>query len=64
MAKDSKNITYDTLFVCLLFTVSLIPIYIVGGGGVYDTIVLVFCATLANIASLSPSVFEPQEAVS
>jgi len=64
MAKDSKNITYDTLFVCLLFTVSLIPIYIVGGGGVYDTVVLVFCATLANIASLSPSVFEPQEAVS
>jgi O-antigen ligase len=56
LAKDSKNITCDTLFVCLLFSVSMIPIYILGGGGVYDTVVLVFCAGLANIAAIAPSI--------
>jgi|GEM_PF-2308740 len=55
LAKNSKNITYDTLFVCLLFSVSMIPVYILGGGGVYDTVVLIFCATLANIAAISPA---------
>jgi len=64
MAKDSKNITYDTLFVCLLFCVSMIPPYILGGGGVYNTVALVFCATLANLAVLSPFALEPQRAVS
>jgi len=54
LAKDSKNITYDTLFVCLLFSVSMIPIYILGGGGVYNTVALVFCATLANLAAIAP----------
>jgi hypothetical protein len=54
IAKDSKYITYDTLFVCLLFSVSMIPFYILGGGGVYNIVVLVFCATLSNIASISP----------
>lgn len=60
LAKQSKNITHDALFACLLFSVSLIPFYILGGGGVYNTIVIVFCATLANIAAISPSEFEPQ----
>jgi O-antigen ligase len=55
LAKDSKNITYDTLFMCLLFSVSMIPVYILGGGGVYNTVVLVFCATLANIAAIAPA---------
>ena len=55
IAKDFKNITYDTLFVCLLFSVSMIPFYILGGGGVYNIVVLVFCATLSNIASISPA---------
>jgi len=62
IAKDSKNITYDTLFVCLLFSVSMIPIYILGGGGVYNTVVLVFCSTLPNIAALLPTAQEPQRA--
>jgi len=62
LAKQSKNITHDALFACLLFSVSLIPFYILGGGGVYNTIVIVFCATLANIAAISPSEFEPQRA--
>jgi O-antigen ligase len=64
LAKDSKNITYDTLFMCLLFSVSMIPVYILGGGGIYNTVVLVFCATLANIAALSPSQFEQQRSAS
>ena len=64
LAKVSKNITYDTIFVCLLLSVAMIPVYILGGGGVYNIVVLVFCAARANIASLSPSVFEPQRAVS
>ena len=55
IAKDSKNITYDSLFVCLLFSVSMIPFYILGGGGVYNIVVLVFCATLPNIAAISPA---------
>jgi len=55
MAKDSKNITYDTLFVCLLFSIAMIPIYILGGGGVYDTVTLVFCSVLANIAAIAPA---------
>jgi hypothetical protein len=55
LLKDSKNITYDTLFVCLFFSVSMIPFYILGGGGVYNIVVLVFSATLANIAAHSPS---------
>ena len=59
LAKESNNITYDTLFVCLLFSVSMIPVFILGGGGVYNTDVLVFSAALANIATLSPSIFEP-----
>jgi hypothetical protein len=57
LAKDSKNITYDTLFVCLLFSVSMIPIYIIGGGGVYNIVVLVFCVALANIAAISPATY-------
>ena len=61
LAKNSKNITYDSLFVCLLFSVSMIPIYILGGSGVYNTVVLVFSATLANIAALSPSMLEALE---
>ena len=64
IAKDSKNITYDILFVCLLFSVSMIPLYIVGGGGVYNIVVLVFCATLPNIAALSTSEFEQQRSAS
>ena len=64
MAKNSLNITYDTLFVCLLFCVSMIPPYILGGGGVYNTVVLVFCATLANIAALSSSESEQQRSAS
>jgi len=64
IAKDSKNITYDTLFVCLLFSVSMIPFYILGGGGVYNIIVLVFSATLANIAAFSSSEFEQQRSAS
>jgi hypothetical protein len=55
MAKDSKNITYDTIFMCLLFSFSMIPVYILGGGGVYNSVVLVFCATLANIAAIAPA---------
>ena len=55
MAKDSKNITYDTLFVCLLFSIAMIPIYILGGGGVYDTVTLVLCSVLANIAAIAPA---------
>jgi O-antigen ligase len=64
IAKDSKNITYDTVFVCLLFCVSMIPPYILGGGGVYNTVALVFSATIANLAVLSPFALEPQRAVS
>ena len=64
IAKDSKNITYDSLFVCLLFSVSMIPFYILGGGGVYNIVVLVFCATLPNIAALSSSEFEQQRSLS
>lgn len=59
LAKDSKNITYDTLFVCLLFSASMIPFYILVGGGVYNIVVLVFGVSLANIAALSPSAFKP-----
>ena len=55
LAKDSRNITYDTLFMCLLFSVSMIPVYILGGGGVYNTVVLVFCSVLANIAAIAPT---------
>lgn len=55
MAKDSKNINCDTLFACLLFSVSMIPVYILGGGGVYNIVVLVFCAVLANIAAIPPA---------
>jgi len=55
MAKFSKNITYDTLFACLLFSIAMIPIYILGGGGVYDTVALVFCSVLANIAAIAPT---------
>ena len=62
IAKDSKNITYDSLFVCLLFSVSMIPFYILGGGGVYNIVVLVFCAALPNLASLSPSALETRGA--
>ena len=64
IAKDSKNITYDSLFVCLLFSVSMIPFYILGGGGVYNIVVLVFCATLPNIAGLLPTAQEPQRSIS
>lgn len=64
IAKDSKNITNDTLFVCLLFSVSMIPFYILGGGGVYNIVVLVFCATLPNIAGLATSEFEQQRSAS
>ena len=64
IAKDSKNITYDSLFVCLLFSVSMIPFYILGGGGVYNIVVLVFCATLPNIARLLPTAQEPQRSIS
>jgi O-antigen ligase len=53
LARYSKNITYDTLFMCLLFSISMIPVYILGGGGVYNTVVLVFCAVLANIAAIA-----------
>ena len=62
IARDSKNITYDSLFVCLLFSVTMIPVYILGGGGVYNTVVLVFCSTLPNIAALLPTAQEPQRA--
>ena len=55
LAKDFKNITYDTLFVCVLFSISMIPVYILGGGGVYNIVVLVFCAALANIAAVAPA---------
>jgi hypothetical protein len=64
LAKDSNNITYDTLFVCLLFSASMIPFYILVGGGVYNTVVLVFSATLANIAALPSSEFEQQRSTS
>jgi uncharacterized membrane protein len=64
IAKDSKNMTYDTIFVCLLFSVSMIPFYILGGGGVYNIVVLVFCATLSNIAALLPTAQEPQRSIS
>ena len=55
LAKDSKNITYDILFVCVLFSISMIPVYILGGGGVYNIVVLVFCVALANIAAIAPA---------
>lgn len=64
IAKDSKNMTYDTMFVCLFFSVSMIPFYILGGGGVYNIVVLVFCATLSNIAALLPTAQEPQRSIS
>ncbi|MCX6961013.1 MAG: hypothetical protein NTZ08_00950 [Verrucomicrobia bacterium] len=64
LAKDSINITYDIVFACCLFSVSLIPVYILGGGGIYNTVVLVFSATLANIAALSSSEFEQQKSAS
>jgi uncharacterized membrane protein len=53
LAKYSKNTTYDTFFVCMLFSVSMIPVFILGGGGVYNIVVLVFSAVLANIAAIS-----------
>jgi hypothetical protein len=57
LAEDAKSITCDTLFACLLFSVALIPAYILGGGGAYNIVGLVFSATLANIAALSPLAF-------
>jgi hypothetical protein len=53
LAKDSKNITYDIVFSCCLFSVFLIPIYILGGGGVYNLIVMVFSVAVANISDCS-----------
>jgi hypothetical protein len=64
LTKYSNNTTFDTVFACLLFSVSLIPIYILGGGGIYNIVVLVFSATLANIAALSSSEFEQQRSAS
>jgi hypothetical protein len=64
LTKYSKNTTFDTVFACLLFSVSLIPVFILGGGGIYNTVVLVFSATLANIAALSSSEFELQKSCS
>jgi O-antigen ligase len=61
LAKDSKNITYDTLFVCLLFSVSMIPVFILGGGGVYNIVVLVFSAALANIAAIDPISYQAKK---
>ena len=46
----------------VLFSVTMIPVYILGGGGVYNTVVLVFCSTLPNIAALLPTAQEPQRA--
>ena len=64
IAWTNNSITYDIVFVSFVFSIIIIPLFILGGGGVFNTVALVFCATLANIASLSPSVFEPQRAVS
>lgn len=55
-AIQTKSISYDIVFVSLLFSVSMIPVHIFGGGGVYNIIVLVFCAALANIAAIAPSI--------
>jgi len=64
IVKQYNNITYDTLFVCLLFSVTMIPVYILGGGGVYNTVVLVICAALPNIAELSPSELKFERSIS
>jgi hypothetical protein len=34
----------------------MIPVFILGGGGAYNTVVLVFSATLASIAAIAPSI--------
>jgi hypothetical protein len=64
IARTNKSITYDIVFVSLIFSITVIPLFILGGGGVFNTVALVFSATLANVAALSPSVFEPQRAMS
>ena len=62
IARTNESITYDIVFVSLIFSIIIIPLFILGGGGVFNTVALVFCATLANLASLSPSALQTRGA--
>jgi hypothetical protein len=59
LANKSENVSYEIIFVSVLFSISMIPAYILGGGGIYNTVVLVFCAALANIAAVAPPAISP-----
>jgi hypothetical protein len=43
----------DMIFVSLAFSVAITPVFILGGGGVYNIVVLVFSAALANLAAMA-----------
>jgi hypothetical protein len=64
ICQTTKSITYEIVFVSLIFSITMFPIFILGGGGVYNTVSLLFCAALANLAALSSSEFEQQRSAS
>ena len=56
LAKNSKNISYELIFVTVLFSISMIPAYILGGGGVYNIVILIFCVALTNISVVDSAI--------
>lgn len=44
----------DMIFVALLFSVAMLPVFILGGGGVFNIVVFILCASLVNICAQEP----------